>query len=386
MSPHAIEPLERATTIAKVSVHGIRVNARGDWLFVRIETSEGHVGIGEISHSGDDAGVAAWIARRVVPKLVGQKLVGHQALARALRNELVKGQADLLTTTALSGIEQALWDVSARTLGVSVQTLLGGPVRTSIRLYANINRALTQRDARAFAAAARQAVQDGFRAVKIAPFDQVSWRDYDPGTWRTAVNEGIARTAAVREAIGPDLTLMIDCHGRFQREQAIAVARELEPLNLFWIEDLLYADEDPEGVAAVSAAIRQPQAAGERNLTLESFYPLVARKVAATLMPDVKHCGGLEEARRISALAEAARLSVSPHNPAGPVATLVSAHLAATLTNFVHLEFPWGEVPFRAAVLDPPEKIVDGHLELPLGPGFGAQLNPALFAEHGFDL
>jgi galactonate dehydratase len=178
---------------------------------------------------------------------------------------------------------------------------------------------------------------------------------------------------------------MVDCHGRFQRELAIDVARQLEPLGLFWLEDLLWADEDPDGVAAVGAAIRQPQAAGERTRSLEGFFPIVARRLAATVMPDVKHCGGLEEARRIAALAEAARLHVSPHNPAGPIATLVSAHLAATLTNFVHLEYAWGEVPYRAQLLDPPERIVAGQLELPAGAGFGAQLNESLLAEHGFD-
>ena len=365
-------------------MHGVRVNARGNWLFVRIETRAGHVGIGELSHSGDDVQVASLVQQRLAPQLIGRRVTGPQSLLRELRTGAGLGRVDRVGSTALSGVEQALWDVTARELGVSVQVLLGGPLRTSIRLYANINRALAERSPAAFASAARRAVQDGFRAVKIAPFDQVEWRDFDPKAQRAAVNLGIERIAAVREAIGPSIALMVDCHGRFQRELAIDVARTLEPLELFWLEDLLWADEDPDGVAAVGAAIRQPQAAGERTLTLEGFFPIVARRLAGTVMPDIKHCG-LHEARRIAALAEAARLSVSPHNPAGPVATLVSAHLAATLTNFVHLEYAWGEVAFRSALLEPAERIVDGALELPSGPGFGAQLSAALLAEHGFD-
>lgn len=376
----------KSDVVANVSVRGVRVNARGNWLFVEIETRAGHKGLGELSHSGDDAHVAELVRRRLKPALIGRTLASHQALVRELAAGLTHhGTLARVAATALSGVEQALWDASARALGVSVQTLFGGPLRTSLRLYANINRALRDRRPSAFAEAAASAVREGFRAVKIAPFDGVDWRDFAPSALRVRVREGIARVAEVRAAIGPEVALMVDCHGRFSREHAIEVARELEPLDLYWLEDLLWADEDPDGVAAVGAAIRQPLAAGERTLSLEAFYPLVTRRVAATVMFDVKHCGGLGEARRIAALAEAARLHVSPHNPAGPVATLASAHVAATLHNFVHLEYAWGEVPFRASLLDPPESIVEGALELPTGPGFGAQLNEAALAEHGFD-
>ncbi|MET0389773.1 MAG: mandelate racemase/muconate lactonizing enzyme family protein, partial [Polyangiales bacterium] len=372
--------------IAEVSVQGVRVNHRGNWLFVKVETRDGHVGLGEVSQSGDDAQVAAFILQRLAPKLIGHPLVGPRSLLRELRGQLAAhGPLDRVRATALSGIEQALWDVFARVLQVSIQTLLGGPLRTSIRLYANINRSLEERSPEAFARAARGAVSDGFTAIKIAPFDGVNYQDGDHATLRRAISAGLTRAFAVREAIGHDVALMIDCHGRFSRELAIDVARELEPLGLFWLEDLLWAEEDPDGLAAVGAVARQPLAAGERTLSLEGFFPIVSRRLAATVMPDIKHCGGLDEARRIAALAESARLHVSPHNPAGPVATLASAHLAGTLTHFAHLEYAWGEVPFREALLDPPERIIDGQLELPLGPGFGAQLNEALIAEHAFD-
>jgi len=244
---------------------------------------------------------------------------------------------------------------------------------------------LTRSAAFAFASAASSAVREGFSALKIAPFDGVSWRTGDPRALRKAVSDGVARVAAVRAAVGPAVDLMVDCHGRFQRELAIEVARELEPFALFWLEDLVWADEDPEGLAAIGAAIRQPIAAGERELTLEAFFPIVSRRLAATVMPDVKHCGGLAVAQKVAALAEAGRLWVSPHNPAGPVATLASAHLAATLPNFTHLEYAWGEVAFRAELLDPPERIVAGELALPAGPGLGARLNPDVLAEHSFD-
>jgi len=266
-----------------------------------------------------------------------------------------------------------------------VQHLLGGPLRTSIRLYANINRALRERSAGAFASAARCAVSDGFSALKIAPFDGVSWRTGDPRALRKALTDGIDRVAAVRAAVGPEVALMVDCHGRFQRELAIEVARELEPFALFWLEDLVWADEDPDGLAAIGAVARQPMAAGERELTLEAFFPIVSRRLAATVMPDLKHCGGFAVARQVAALAEAGRLWVSPHNPAGPVATLASAHLSATLPNFVHLEYAWGEVAFRAELLEPHERIVLGELELPLGPGLGARLNEDVLADHAFD-
>ncbi len=376
--------------IVDVRVLGARVSHRGDWVFVRVETDEGIVGLGEASHSGDDGLLARLVKHRLGPTLVGQDPSGVEPLWRELARVAATGAVpwgnglSRLAATAISGLEQALWDLNGRALGVPVHRLLGGALRDRLRLYANVNRAVTDRAPAGFAEAARRAVAEGFGAVKLAPFDGVAWT-LDGLEARRLIAAGIERVRVVREAIGPDAELRVDCHWRLTREQAIWVARELAPLRLAWLEDPVDLAADPEGLAAVAAATDVPTAAGEERLGRAAFRPLVERKAAGTIMPDVKHCGGLWEGRKIAALAETAQVWVSPHNPSGPIATLASAHLSATLPNFSVLEFAWGEVRWRAALTRPEEPIRDGHLLIPQTPGLGAVLDDALLAEHGFD-
>ena len=370
--------------IRDAQVLGVRVNHRGDWLFVRLETDDGLVGVGEASHGGDDAALARLVARTLGPAL----REGDPTAIEPLWHELVRlagGGCALgrLEATAVSGVEQALWDLNARALGVPIHRLLGGALRDRIPLYANVNRAVTDRSPGGFAVATREAVEEGFRAVKLAPFDGVDRTMTDPSDVR--VRAGIERVRAVRDGVGPDVVVMVDCHGRFNQEMAVRVARELGPIGLFWYEEPIRFEDDPDGLAEVSAAVDQPVAGGEHLFGRVAFWPLIERRAVATIMPDVKHCGGLWEGRKIAALAETAGLTVSPHNPSGPIAALVSAHLAATLPNFSHLEYAWGEVPWRASLTDPPEQILDGALVLPGGPGLGVTLDEATLAERGFD-
>jgi len=372
--------------VRSLRVLGVRVNQRGDWLFVRLETDAGQVGYGEVSHSGDDRAVARLLTERVAPFLVGRALDTVGTLAGALERELVSSPASLrVRRTALSGAEHALWDVFARQLDVPVHALLGGALRSTVPLYANVNRAIVDRSPQGFAIAANRAVSDGFRSVKIAPFDGLSWQEGAPYEQERLLSLGIARTEAVRAAIGSGVGLMVDCHGRFNRALALEVSRRLEPFNVAWLEDLIWRADDPSALAAIAPLISQPLAGGEEELERRGIWQLLASSSVSTILPDVKHVGGLAEAKRIAELAEVARVWVAPHNPAGPIATRVSAELACTLPNLSHLEFAWGEADFRGALLDPPERVVDGQLELPSGPGFGVTLNEEVLSRHGFD-
>ena len=372
--------------IVDVRVLGVRVNYRGDWIFVQVETDDGIVGLGEASHSGDDAALTFLIGRSLRTKLVGRDPSSVEAIWRDLASTPVGGLVDgRLQATAVSGIEQALWDVNGQALGVPIHRLLGGAVRDRLRLYANVNRAVTDRSPDGFARAARAAVSEGFTAVKLAPFDGVHWSARDKNASKVALRLGIERVAAVREAIGTDVELMVDCHGRFNREMAIPVARELAGLGVVWFEDPTEPADDLEGLAAIRAAVDLPLITGELLFGRAAFWPVVTRRAVGTIMPDVKHCGGLWEGRKIAALAETTRIMVSPHNPSGPIAALASAHLAATVPNFSILEYAWGEVPWRADMTTPREPIVEGHFLVPQTPGLGATLNPDLLREHGFD-
>ena len=372
--------------IVDVRVLGVRVNHRGNWVFVQVETDDGIVGLGEASQSGDDATLAFLIRRSLRPRLLGRDPASVEAIWSELAQRPAGGLIDgRLEATAISGVEQALWDVSGRALGVPIHRLLGGAVRERLRLYANVNRAVTDRSPAGFARAAATAVADGFTAVKLAPFDGVQWSQRDRAAAQPALVRGIERVAAVREAIGPDVELMVDCHERFNRELAVRVARELAALGVVWFEDPTEPTDDLAGLAAIRAAVDLPLVTGERLFGRAAFWPLLQAGAVGTIMPDVKHCGGLWEGKKIAAMAEAARVMVSPHNPSGPVATLASAHLAATLPNFSRLEYAWGEVPWRAALTAPSESVVNGEIEVPRTPGLGATLDPAMLEQHGFD-
>lgn len=202
---------------------------------------------------------------------------------------------------------------------------------------------------------------------------------------RASWQPGVERVKAVRETIGPEIELAVDCHKRMEVSEALLVAEVLAGHNLFWYEEPI-PDTFPENLAQVTAAVSMPTASGERLYALEGFQPFLAKRVVDVIMPDVKHDGGLLETKRI---ADASRLNhtlVAPHNPTGPVATAASAQVMATVTNFLILEYAWGEVDWRAQLLDPPERIEAGYLILPEGSGLGHRLNQATLAGHAVSI
>lgn len=357
----------KITNIAPVVIH---VNHRGDWVFVRVYTDEGPIGLGEASHSGNDA-LLLCVLEQFKKRLVGQDPLRIEAIWNRLNNN----NAGRVEHTALSGLEQALWDIMGQYLGVPIRTLFGGAVRERIRLYANINRHVTDRSPEGFALAAEQAVQEGFTAIKLAPFDELRGPDHvrtGPGAaWR----RGVERVHAVRAAIGDEVELLVDCHGRMEASEAILVARQLEDCDLFWYEEpvpRIYIDE----LIRVTEAVSIPTASAESVYAVEGFAPFLTRPVVDVIMPDVKHDGGLLETKRIAGAARMRKMLVAPHSPSGPVSTAATAQVISTVTNFLILEFAWGEADWRAQLIQPAERIEDGYLLLPEGPGLGHQLNP----------
>lgn len=363
----------RITAIEPLVIH---VNHRGDWLFVLVHTDAGITGLGEASHSHNDALAVAALT------YFGQLLHGHDP--RQIEGALLKMQrvdAGRVGNTALSGIEQALWDIVGQELGVPVHRLFGGALQTKLRLYANINRHVQERTPAGFATAARQAADEGFTAIKLAPFDELSGPDHvrtgPQAAWRT----GVARVAAVRAAIGDSVELAVDCHGRMDASEARTVAAAMADLNLFWYEEPV-PDTHIDDLVAITGSIPMPTASAESIYGMLGFRPFLTQRVVDVLMPDVKHNGGLATTKAIAAAAQMNQLLIAPHNPAGPVATASTAQVISTVPNFYILEFAWGEVDWRAELLQPAERIEDGYLVLSQEPGIGHQLNPALVAAH----
>ena len=363
----------KITEVEPVLVH---VNHRGDWLFVLVHTDEGLTGLGEASHGGNDSLMLAMLAQ------FNKRLVGEDPLRiEAIWNRLSRKSAGRIAHTALSGIEQALWDVMGQHLGVPIRTLFGGPVRERIRLYANINRHVTDRSPEGFAQAARRAASEGFTAIKVAPFDELRRPDHvrtgPNANWR----RGVARVRAVRSAIGEEIELLVDCHGRMEASEAILVARELEGSDLFWYEEPvphIYTDE----LERVTASVSMPTASAESVYAIEGFAPFLTRPIVDVIMPDVKHDGGLLETKRIAGAARMRNMLVAPHSPAGPVSTAATAQVISTVTNFLILEYAWGEANWRAKLIDPPERIEEGYLVLSEKPGLGHRLNLEIVEEH----
>ena len=305
----------------------------------------------------------------------------RQTQIEAIRKRLSKPDAGRIGHTALSAIEQALWDVLGQKLGVPVHVLLGGAMRDRLRLYANINRHVRDRSPEGFAAAAKQAVADGFTAIKIAPFDELIAPNRVRTGPKAASLPGIERIRAVRAAIGEKIELAVDCHSRMEVSEAIQVGLALKSCNLFWYEEPV-SFSHPDGLSEVRRAVQMPVASAESIYGITGFRPFLERHCVDVLMPDVKHCGGILEMKEIAAAARLHDVLVSPHQPAGPVATAATAQAMSTIPNFYILEYAWGEVDWRANLLDPPERIVDGHLLLSDRPGIGHRLNPEMVAAH----
>jgi galactonate dehydratase len=290
-----------------------------------------------------------------------------------------------VAATAFSALEQAMWDLTGKALGVPVHALLGGKVRASLPVYANINRATMTRTPAGFAATARRAVADGFRAVKAAPFDGFPPPESPASEIERAIEDGIAAVSAMREAVGPGVAVMVDCHSFFSVDQAVRIAARLEPQQLTWYEEPV-APEKVEAMLQIKRRIRQPMAAGELLFGISGFAPLMRQHAVDVIMPDVKHCGGLLELTHIAAEAASESVVVAPHNPSGPVSTAASAQVCATLPNVNYLELQYGEVDWRSMIVSPAERFVRGEVTIGDRPGLGIDLDAAVIRARGLNL
>jgi galactonate dehydratase len=369
---------DRGPVIESLEIARVQVNHRGDWLLLRAKASNGLTGVGDASHGGDPKRQAELI-RKIFAGLQGRSIYDVEWLRQSAAKEFQ--QAARLAATAVSALEQTLWDLQGKTAGVPVYDLFGGALRRDIRTYANINRTVVDRTPKGFVEVAKRAVDDGFDAVKLAPFDGMPPIAQNAPEVKRWTDLGVGCAEAVRSAIGPMRDLLIDCHSHFNRELGLLLAERLAPLNLFWLEEVTPANPLSD-LAALNEAAKMPTAGGETIYGVLGFYPYIAGKAVDVVMPDVKCCGGLLETKKISGIAEGAGLQVSPHGPASPVGGMAAAHLCATLPNFLILEHAYGEVPWRAEIITPAEKINHGLIRLSDAPGFGIDWNEAEISRH----
>ncbi len=361
----------------------VEVTEKTTWTFLDLYDADGLCAVAEIT-CGASTPDAVRLTTDLVEQLKGSEIDGEAAVEALLNLQAADMQADYALATAVSGIRSAISDLQAQRQSVSLTEALGGNPQPSLELYANINRHLLTRERtpEAFGRAAEYAVSNGFTTVKCAPFDGVAPPSTADAILQTAA-DGIARVAAVRSAVGDDITVLVDCHSRFERHTAPLVAEQLALSNIGWFEEPLEPTHDVEGLAEVAQEVSMTVAGGESGYGSEFFQALVANGAVSVVMPDVKHCGGVAEARAAGIAAQAAGGNVSLHSPTGPVSLIAGGHATAAMPGAMHLEHAVYEADWRAEMVLPHERVKDGRLWMPNGVGLGAALNPAIITRYG---
>ncbi|MFC1717105.1 galactonate dehydratase [Candidatus Poribacteria bacterium] len=263
---------------------------------------------------------------------------------------------------ALSGIEMAMWDVFGKSVGMPIWKLLGGSVRERVRVYTGIGGGTPEECANS----ARKCVTEGFSAVKmVASPKPVRYVDNPK-----AIDEMVARVAAVREAVGKEVDIAVDLHRRLSPAMAIVLIKELEPFKLLFAEEPCHP-ENNEALINIARSTTVPIATGERHLTRWGFREIVEREAVAVLQPDIRHCGGILEMKKIANLAETHYLAMAPHNAAGPIGVAASIHVMASVPNFLICE---GGHRRGQGLFKEPLAFKDGFMELPTGPGLDIEI------------
>ncbi len=350
------------------------------FLFVLVDTDAGLTGVGEGSQSDQDTAVVANV-RQLAPRYVGRNpLDVIEARGRLLTNDRT-GRAMFV---AVSAIEQALWDLAGKLLDVPVYQLLGGSCRDRLRCYATMGAGVTDRSPAGQAREAARCTAAGYTGVKVGPFGDLTPDRCSGPAGRERLREGIERVKAVRAAVGPDVDVMVECGYALDYPAARRVAAALAPYDCFWLEAPLFWD-DPAELARLRHAIPQRVASGERTHGRRSYRELIERQAVGVLQPDVKWTGGILEAKKIAAWAETYQLALAPHNNSGPVATAASAHLSATLPNFLILETPSRAPTWEADLLRGTGLVENGAVSLErlrARPGLGIEFDEAVARRH----
>lgn len=358
--------------IRSVECHVTHPGWRKNLIFVRIETDAGVIGWGEAYSQYDrDRAIAAQVEE------LGRYLVGrdpHQIrhILQVAFDDYAQRRASLEFHCAVSGIEQALWDILGKSTGQPVYNLLGGPVRSRIRVYAN-GWSYKVQDPEAYARAAEATVRQGFTALKFDPLPR-PWRTYIP---REHIRHSVRVLRAVRDAVGPDVDLLLDIHRRLAPMHAIDLAQALAEFEPYWFEEPCQS-ENIEALAEVRAASPIPVVAGEAIYGRAGFRPILRERAVDIVNPDVANCGGILELTYIAAAAEAEMIAVSPHNyNSTTLALSATVHAAATMPNFIITEYfvPFEE--FGLSLCPNALRPVDGYITLPEGPGLGIEVDEA---------
>jgi galactonate dehydratase len=357
------------------------------YVFVQVETDEGVTGWGEITtYPGPVANRAVCaILRELNPFLQGDDPAHIEAIWQKVFRAFTYMGTRGATTAVASGIDIALWDIRGKVLGLPIYELLGGPVRDTISLYTHFPYATTPEEA---AQNALVPVRDGHSAIKTDPFweemGQKGTRYLDGNISAAGEQKGVDAIAAIREAVGPDVEILIDAHALYNVPTAIRLANRLAPYNITWFEEPV-PPESYHALRQVREQVSTRICVGERLHTRFEFVPIFEQRLADFIMPDVTWTGGITELKKISTMAEAYYIPVSPHDASGPINVLAGAHVMMTVPNFYKLETMRSRMDFYNAFIDEPLMVVDGELHVPKRPGLGLEMNLDYLRAHALE-
>ena len=338
-----------------------------NWLFVKIDTDDGIYGWGECYTQSDRDRVVEIHVQQLARYLVGRSPFDIKHFTYMAYSDFAGKRGAMDLYCAISGIEQAMWDIAGKAAGQPVYNLLGGACRDKIRVYAN---GWGGGSTDQLAKRAAEIVSNGFTALKFDPF---------PGPWRAHIDHkaeqaAIDRVKAVREAVGPEVDILVEVHRRLAPMHAIRVARKMEPYRPFWYEEPVSA-RDIDGLAEAKHNIDLPVVTGEELYTKAEFRQVFEKRAADILNPDVCNCGGILELKEIAAMAEPYHVGMAPHNfnstTLGLAATI---HASAGMPNFLITEYFVNFEPIGKEIAHPAFEVEDSYIRLPTAPGLGIDL------------
>ncbi|MCZ2340925.1 MAG: hypothetical protein LC104_03910 [Bacteroidales bacterium] len=358
-----------------------------NWIFVKIVTDQpGLIGWGEATLEWHTRSVVGAI-QDIAELIVGEDPRRIEHLWQMMFRQHFWHGNGIVRGTAISGIDLALWDIAGKIAGVPCSQLWGGRVRDYVRTYCHLGGGNMEKfyetsidDARSFADLARAAVAEGYTAFKSMAVPPTM-----PLEGLRAVKHAEAAVAAMRDAVGDDVDIMVDCHARPSPAMGLKFGQALDPYGLYFFEEPCWP-EAVDGLAAINAAITTPVATGERVTDLRTFQELFAKRACDVCQLDITHCGGLTAARKVAALAEAHRIALAPHNPQGPVSTAASLEFGFSQPSYIICETVHADVPWRTDVveegftMEPQGRIVRPNTR----PGLGITINERAVAQHPF--
>lgn len=358
-----------------------------NWIFVKVLTDQpGLWGWGEATLEWHTQSVLGAIGD-LSSLLIGEDPTRVEHLWQMMWRQHFWHGSGIVRSTAIAGIDLALWDIVGKIHGVPCHRLWGGPVRSSIRLYCHLGGGGMEQfydtpvdNARRFAELAQEAVSEGFTAFKSMAVPPTL-----PLEGLKPIKAAETCVAAMRDAVGNGIDIMVDCHARPSPAMGMRFAKALEPYGLYFLEEPCWP-ECIDGLAAINAAVSTPIATGERITHLSAFRDMFASRACDVCQFDITHCGGFSEARRIAALADAYRLSLAPHNPQGPISTAASLEFGFSQSSYVICESVHADVPWRADVVEESYVIDQATRTVApnCNPGLGVSVNEDEVRKHPF--